>query len=400
MSNPSEGGGALAGVVVLDLTRILAGPWCTQILADFGAEVWKIERPGSGDDTRSWGPPWRGGEHAGEGEPRDATYFAAANRNKKSVAIDISTEQGQQTVRRLVAQADVLVENFKVGDLARYGLDYASLRAIHPRLVYCSITGYGQTGPYAERPGYDFIFQGEAGLMSVTGERDGIDGGGPQKVGVAAADLVTGLYACNAILAALHHRNRTGQGQAIDLALFDCTLAFGANLAFNHVATGMQPERYGNAHPVLVPYQVFRTADGHVIVAAGNDGQWQRFCLALARPDLAADPLLRHGPGRIAHRDDLIADVAQTFLTRTSADWLARLERYDVPHGNINGYAQAFAHSQAVHRKMRIDVPTGHGASTEPGVANPVRFSATPVRYRRAAPALGEDTQEVLRGLE
>jgi len=367
------------------------------MLADFGAEVLKVERPGSGDDTRSWGPPWRDRGDRPEGERREATYFASANRNKKSVAVDISTVQGQDTVRRLTATADVMVENFKVGDLARYKLDYETLRAINPRLIYCSITGYGQTGPYADRPGYDLVFQGEAGLMSVTGERDELPGGGPQKVGVAVSDLVTGLYACNAVLAALQHRNRTGEGQAIDVSLFDCTLAIGANLAFNHVAKGTQPQRYGNAHPTIVPYQVFSTADGHIIVAVGNDSQWQRFCTAIVRPDLATAPRYLHGPDRVANRDSLVAEVARTLATGKSAHWLERLDHLDVPHGGINGYAEAFAHPQALHRQMRVDVPADFGS--EAGVANPIKFSASPIQYRRAAPSLGADTDEVLKRL-
>jgi crotonobetainyl-CoA:carnitine CoA-transferase CaiB-like acyl-CoA transferase len=382
----------LAGTMVLDLTRILAGPWCTQLLADYGAEVIKIERPGTGDDTRSWGPPWLGqGDGGGQ---RDAAYFGATNRNKKSVVADISSPQGQALVRRIAAEADVLVENFKVGDLARYGLDYASLREINPSLIYCSITGYGQTGPYAERPGYDFIFQAEAGLMSVTGERDDRPGGGPQKVGVAVADLVTGMYACTGILAALNRQRLTGEGQAIDVALFDSTLAFGANLAFNHVVSGVVPFRFGNGHPVLVPYQVFRTADGSLVVAAGNDSQWQRFCKAIDRPDLASDERYRNGPGRIEHRDLLVCELERTFLSRPSGEWLSRLEAEGVPHGNINSYKEAFEHPQAIHRKMRVEVPLSMGG-TLPGVANPVRFSETPVRYTASAPKLGEHTDEI-----
>jgi crotonobetainyl-CoA:carnitine CoA-transferase CaiB-like acyl-CoA transferase len=388
--------GPLHGTLVLDLTRILAGPWCTQMLADFGAEVIKVERPGAGDDTRTWGPPWLPAQADGRA---DAAYFGAANRNKKSIAVDIATPEGQATVRRLAAQADVLVENFKVGDLARYGLDYASLRELNPSLVYCSITGYGQDGPYAPRPGYDFIFQAEAGLMSVTGERDDKPGGGPQKVGVAVADLVTGLYACNGILAALNARQATGQGQAIDIALFDCTLAFGANLAFNHVVSGAVPARFGNGHPVLVPYQVFRAADGSIVVAAGNDSQWQRLCAALERADLAADERFRHGPGRIEHRAALVQALEETFTSQPCAHWLQRLESADIPHGRINDYGQAFAHPQAVHRGMRVQMPAASGTGWVPGVANPVRFSATPVSYRWAAPALGQHTAEVLRRL-
>jgi crotonobetainyl-CoA:carnitine CoA-transferase CaiB-like acyl-CoA transferase len=392
VSSPSDAPAPLAGTLVLDLTRILAGPWCTQLLADYGAEVIKIEKPATGDDTRSWGPPWL--DAAAEDGRRDAAYFGAANRNKKSVTADISTPQGQALVRAIASRADVLVENFKAGDLARYGLDYASLREINPALVFCSITGYGQDGPYADRPGYDFIFQAEAGLMSVTGERDDKPGGGPQKVGVAVADLVTGLYACTGILAALQRQRLTGEGQAIDISLFDCTLAFGANLAFNHVISGAVPARFGNGHPVLVPYQVFGTADGSLVVAAGNDTQWQRFCRAIERPDLAADDRYRTGPGRIEHRDKLVAQIQETFLKRTSQDWLPRLEQEGLPHGAINSYAQAFAHPQAVHRGMRVSMPGPAGVEVA-GVANPVKFSATPVQYRAAAPALGEHTEEI-----
>lgn len=400
MSNPSESSDApmlLEGVVVVDLTRILAGPWCTQMLGDYGAEVIKIERPGTGDDTRTWGPPWMG---RAEGESRrDSTYFGSANRNKKSVVLDIASPEGQAAIRRLVATADVLVENFKVGDLARHGLDHESLRKINPRLIYCSITGYGQTGPCARRPGYDFIFQAEAGLMSVTGEKDDRPGGGPQKAGVAVADLVTGMYACTAILAALQHRHASGRGQAIDVALFDCTLAFGANLAFNHVVNGTVPKRFGNAHPVLVPYQVFHTADGAIVVAAGNDSQWQRLCRAIERPDLAGDARYRSGPGRIEHRDRLTHELEDTFLHRVSAHWLARLESEGIPNGSINDYRQAFQHPQAQFRGMRAEVAAGSDHATT-GVANPVKFSDSPTRYRRSPPALGQHTQEVLQGLD
>lgn len=397
VSSPNEALPALAGTVVLDLTRILAGPWCTQMLADFGAEVIKIERPDVGDDTRSWGPPWMAHTQSEDSpERRDASYFGATNRNKKSVVVDMATADGQEIIRQLAAQADVLVENFKVGDLTRYGLDYASLRQVNPRLVYCSITGYGQTGPYADRPGYDFIFQGEAGLMSVTGEGDGLPGAGPQKVGIAVSDLVTGMYACTAILAALNSRHLTGRGQAIDLALFDCTLAFGANLAFTQLTTGDVPQRFGNAHPTLVPYQVFKALDGDVIVAAGNDSQWQRFCTAIERPDLAADARYKNGPGRITYREQLIPELEKTFRARCSRDWLERLAQNEVPHGRINNYQQAFEHPQALHRHMRVDVPSRAGVAIA-GVANPVRFSESPVRYQRSAPRLGEHTQEILR---
>ncbi|RYF58405.1 MAG: CoA transferase [Comamonadaceae bacterium] len=379
--------------MVVDLTRILAGPWCTQMLGDYGAEVIKIERPGTGDDTRTWGPPWL--EQGDSDGQRNSTYFGSANRNKKSVALDIASADGQDMVRRLVATADVLVENFKVGDLTRYGLDYESLRKVNPKLIYCSITGYGQTGPYAQRPGYDFIFQAEAGLMSVTGERDDLPGGGPQKAGVAIADLVTGMYACTAILAALQHRHNSGEGQAIDVALFDCTLAFGANLAFNHVVSGAVPKRFGNGHPVLVPYQVFRTSDGEIVIAAGNDVQWQRLCKALERTDLADDRRLTRGPGRIEHRDLVSRELERTLAQQQSGYWLRRLEDEGIPNGSINDYQQAFKHPQAVFRGMRVEVPAGADRFST-GVANPVRFSLSPISYRLSPPSLGEHTAEVL----
>ncbi|MBN9576637.1 MAG: CoA transferase [Alicycliphilus denitrificans] len=384
--------GALSGIFVLDLTRILAGPWCTQMLADLGADVIKVERPRAGDDTRHWGPPWL---PAADGERADSTYYTAANRNKKSISVDIASKEGQALVRELALRADVVVENYKVGDLARYGLDYASLRAINPRLVYCSITGYGQDGPYADRPGYDFVFQGEGGLMSVTGEADDKPGGGPQKVGVAVTDLMTGMYASVAILAALNHRHASGTGQYIDIALLDCIAAMGANHAATHLLTGSVPRRYGNAHAVMVPYQVFRTADGHIIVAAGNDAQWQRFCQAIERPDLGADARFATAPGRITHRLVLIPDMERTMLTQSSDYWLERLSAHDVPNGRINDYRQVFEHPQLVHRGMRVDIPTDDGGSMA-SVANPIRFSETPIGYRAAPPRLGQHTSQVL----
>ena len=399
MSNPNDEmmpgempAGPLDGIVVLDLTRILAGPWCTQMLADFGAEVIKVERPGSGDDTRAWGPPWMPGDDGVHGH---STYFAAANRNKKSVCVDISTEEGRDIVKALATSADVLIENFKVGDLSRRGLDQASLRALNPGLVYCSITGYGQTGPYASRPGYDFIFQGEGGLMSVTGERDDLPGGGPQKVGIAIADIITGMYASSAILAALMRRARTGRGEYIDLGLLDCMTAFGANLAFNHLVTGDVPKRYGNAHPALVPYQVFRTRDGYIIVAAGNDTQWKRFCRAIGCEHLADDPRYATGSGRIVNRDTLIPQIEPVFLEQDSAHWLDRLTEEGLPNGRINDYRGVFEHPQIRHRGMRVEMPDAHGR-TVPGVANPVKFSEARVTYRHAAPKLGQHTREVL----
>lgn len=385
--------GALSGTLVLDLTRILAGPWCTQMLADLGADVIKVERPGSGDDTRHWGPPWLPEQ---EGERADSTYFTSANRNKRSVSIDISKPEGQALVRELAMHADVVVENYKVGDLARYGLDYASLSALNPKLIYCSITGYGQDGPFADRPGYDFVFQGEGGMMSVTGEADDKPGGGPQKVGVAITDLMTGMYASIAVLAALNHRNASGQGQYIDLALFDAIVAMGANHAANHLITGMVPHRYGNAHAAMVPYQVFRTADGHIIVAAGNDSQWQRFCAAIERPDLGADDRYRTAPGRITNRDALIPVLEDVFVTQASEYWLSRLTSHNIPNGPINNYEQVFSHPQVVHRGMRVEIPDGE-AGALPVVANPIRFSETPIEYRLTPPKLGQHTDQILR---
>ena len=386
----------LEGIRVLDLTRVLAGPWATQNLADLGAEVIKVERPGQGDDTRKWGPPFVR-DREGRDTP-DAAYFMAANRGKKSVTLDIAGAEGQEIARRLAAQSDVVVENFKVGDLARYGLDYARLRQGHEGLVYCSITGFGQDGPYRDRPGYDFIIQGLGGLMSVTGERDDLSGGGPQKVGVAVADLFTGMYATSAIVAALFHRERTGEGQHIDLALLDAQVAMLANLSAAYLASGRVPGRMGNAHQAIVPYQVFRAADGFLIVAVGNDGQFARFCEVAGLEALATDPRYATNPARVAHRDELVAVIAGRLATRPAAEWLAALEAAQVPCGPINDLAQVFADPQVLHRGMVATLP--HAAAGEVRVvANPVRFSATPARSERAPPRLGEHTDEVLGGL-
>jgi len=386
----------LEGIRVLDLTRVLAGPWATQNLADLGAEVIKIERPGQGDDTRRWGPPFVR-DREGRDTP-DAAYFMAANRGKKSVTLDIAGGEGREIARRLAAASDVVVENFKVGDLARYGLDYAALRRGHEGLVYCSITGFGQDGPYRDRPGYDFMIQGLGGLMSVTGERDDLPGGGPQKVGVAVADLFTGMYAASAIVAALFHRERTGEGQHIDLALLDAQVAMLANLSAAYLASGRVPGRMGNAHQAIVPYQVFRAADGFLIVAVGNDGQFARFCEVAGLEALAADPRYATNPARVAHRDELVAVIAGRLATRPAAEWLAALQAAQVPCGPINDLAQVFADPQVSHRGMVATLP--HAAAGEVRVvANPVRFSATPARSDRAPPRLGEHTDEVLGGL-
>ncbi len=386
----------LDGIRILDLTRVLAGPWATQHLADLGAEVIKIERPGHGDDTRKWGPPFLRDREGRD--TADAAYFLAANRGKKSVALDIASPEGQALARRLAGASDVVVENFKVGDLARRGLDYASLREGHEALVYCSITGFGQDGPYRDRPGYDFMIQGLGGLMSVTGERDDLPGGGPQKVGVAVADLFTGMYAANAIVAALLHRERTGQGQHIDLALLDVQVAMLANLGSAYLASGRVPGRMGNAHQAIVPYQVFRAADAFLIVAVGNDGQFARFCEIAGVPELAADPRFAKNPGRVAHREALVALLAERIATRPAAGWLADLEAGGVPCGPINDLAQVFADPQVRHRGMVASLahPLAGEVRT---VANPVRFSATPARSELPPPLLGEHTAEVLGSL-
>jgi crotonobetainyl-CoA:carnitine CoA-transferase CaiB-like acyl-CoA transferase len=390
--------GALAGVRVLDLSRVLAGPWCTQTLADLGAEVVKIERPPGdshpgGDDTRGWGPPFlqdRDGRDTAE-----AAYFLGANRNKRSVTIDIAHAEGQALVRRLAAGCDVLVENYKVGDMARYGLDAATLRAQFPRLVYCSITGYGQTGPYRANAGYDYAVQGLGGLMSVTGERDDRPGGGPQKVGVAVADLFTGMYATVAVLAALRHRDSTGEGQVIDMALLDTQVAMLANLGANYLVTGVAPKRAGNAHQNIVPYQVFEVADGHLILAVGNDAQFERFCAVAGCTELAADPRYAQNANRVRHRDVLIPLLAEHLRMRPRADWLAALDAAKVPCGPINDLADVFADPQVQARGMTATVAHPHTDALHL-VASPMKLSATPVTLRRAPPLLGQHTDEVL----
>ncbi|CAB3869091.1 CaiB/BaiF CoA transferase family protein [Achromobacter denitrificans] len=392
--------GALSHIRVLDLSRILAGPWCTQNLADLGADVIKIERPGTGDDTRAWGPPWiRDG--AGQ-DTRDSSYYAAANRGKKSLTLDISRPEGQRIVRELAAQSDVVIENYKIGDLKRYGLDYASLRAINPRLVYCSITGYGQEGPSASKPGYDFVFQAIGGLMSITGERDDLPGGGPQKAGIAIADVITGMYATIAILAALNHRDVSGLGQYIDMALLDCIVALGGNQVTGYFANGKLPKRYGNAHASLVPYQVFAVADGEIVVAVGNDDQWQRYCAAIERPDLGADARWTKVTGRIQGRDTLVPELARSMLARPAADWIERLEANGVPCGRINDYAQVFQDPQVLHRGLRVDIPRPGHADVDGQVstiASPLRLSDTPPRYDLPPPRLGDSTDSVLGAL-
>jgi len=386
----------LENLRVLDLTRVLAGPWATQNLADLGAEVIKIERPGHGDDTRKWGPPFL--KDRSGGDTSDAAYFLACNRGKKSVTLDIAGDAGRRIARALALESDVLVENFKAGDLARHGLDYESLAAANPRLVYCSITGFGQDGPYRDRPGYDFMVQGLGGLMSVTGERDDLPGGGPQKVGVAVADLFTGMYATSAILAALIERGRSGRGQRIDMALLDVQVAMLANLGSSFFVSGEAPGRMGNAHLNIVPYHVFRAADAYVIVAVGNDGQFARFCETLGAAEWIADPRFATNAQRVRHRDVLVGLVAERLRTRPAREWLALLEAASVPCGPINDLAQVFADPQVRHRGLRVRA--AHAAAGEVSmVANPMRFSETPIAYDRPPPLLGEHTAEVLQGV-
>ncbi|MFN6995052.1 MAG: CaiB/BaiF CoA transferase family protein [Aquincola tertiaricarbonis] len=385
--------GALSHLKVLDLSRVLAGPWAAQLLADLGAEVIKVERPGVGDDTRSWGPPFL---QDSQGQAtRDAAYYLCTNRNKQSVTIDITQTEGQQLVRALVAQADVLIENYKLGGLAQYGLDYASLKAEFPRLVYCSITGFGQTGPYAPRAGYDFLVQAMGGLMSVTGRADAEEGAGPLKVGVAVTDILTGLYAANAIQAALAHRDRTGEGQHIDLALLDVQVACMANQAMNYLYGGTPPRRLGNGHPNVVPYQDFPTADGDVIIAVGNDAQFARLAGVLGRTEWAKDERFATNLARVANRVELVRLLRELTLKRSTADWVAALEAAEVPCGPINNMAQVFADPQVQQRGMKVEV-THATAGPIPLVANPIKLSATPVDYRQAPPTLGQHTDQVL----
>ncbi len=384
---------ALDGLKVLDLSRVLAGPWASQMLADLGADVVKVERPGNGDDTRNWGPPWL--QDTEGRDTGDAAYFFCANRNKRSVAIDMATPDGQRVLQRLAAEADVVLENFKVGGLRRYGLDHQTLCARHPRLIYCSITGFGQTGPYAGRAGYDFLIQGMGGLMSVTGRSDAEEGAGPQKVGVALTDVMTGLHAAIGILAALHHRERTGQGQHIDLALLDVQVAALANQAGNYLISGMVPGRMGNAHPNIVPYQDVPTADGDMILAIGNDGQFARFCAVAGRPEWATDVRFATNAARVVHRAVLIPLLRQTTVMRTTAEWIRALESQAVPCGPINRLDEVFADPQVRARGLRVELPHALAESV-PGVANPIRLSATPVVYHTAPPQLGQHTEAVL----
>jgi crotonobetainyl-CoA:carnitine CoA-transferase CaiB-like acyl-CoA transferase len=385
--------GPLQGIVVLDLTRVLAGPWATQLLADYGAEVIKIENPAGGDDTRHWGPPWLDGD---DGEHGDAAYYAAANRGKRSIAIDLAQPEGRALVERLALQADVLMENFKVGGLASFGLADADLRPRHPGLIYLSISAFGQDGPRAAEPGYDAMIQGLGGLMSVTGVPDGEPGAGPQKVGVAVADLMCGMYAATAVLAALHERRSSGLGQYIDVALLDSQVAWLANQNLNYLVSGRPPKRQGTAHPNIVPYQAFATSDGHLMLAVGNDGQFRRLCATLGLAELASDPRYATNRARVENRVELVAHLSRVFAKRSRNDWLQALGRAQVPCGPINDLEDVFSDPQVVHRRMRLDLPTSDGRSV-PGVRQPVLFSRTELQYERPPPRLGADTDAVLR---
>ncbi len=388
--------GPLSHIRVLDLSRVLAGPWAGQNLADLGAEVIKVERPGTGDDTRGWGPPWM--KDAEGKDTSESAYYLSVNRNKKSITLDIGKPDGQAVVKELAAKSHVVIENYKVGTLARYGLAYEHLKAQNAGLIYCSVTGFGQSGPYCDRPGYDFIFQGMGGLMSITGERDGEPGAGPQKVGIAITDVLTGMYASLAICAAITHHERTGEGQYIDCALLDAIVAFNANQAVSYMCSGKLPIRWGNAHPQVVPYEVFPTADEHIILAVGNDGQFARFCEAAGCVELALETRFKTNTQRIIHRRELIPLLIDRMRTRTKKEWIGILEAAKVPCGPINDMKEVFEDAQVQHRELRVDMahPLGGAAPT---VANPMRFSATPVEYRLAPPLLGQHNREVLHGL-
>ena len=385
--------GALSHLRVLDLSRVLAGPWSSQLLADMGADVIKIERPGSGDDTRGWGPPYLKDE-AGN-DTTEAAYYLAANRGKKSLTLNIAKEEAQEIIRQLIKETDVFIENYKVGDMARYGLNYEALKQINPRLVYCSITGFGQTGPMADVVGYDFIVQGLGGLMSITGERDDFPGGGPQKVGIAAADIMTGLYASIAILAAIEHRHISGAGQYIDMALLDVQVATLANMNLNYLCSGKVPHRQGNAHANIVPYQVFKASDNDIIIAVGNDSQFVKLCKVLGCPEYAADDRYAINANRVRHREELLPLLQIRLATRSVEEWLNLLQPEGVPCGPVNSIAQTFENPQVVHRKMQIDLPHPL-AGTVPSIANPIKFSGTPIHYQGAPPTLGQHSHDIL----
>ena len=376
----------LAGIKVLDLSRVLAGPWASQTLADLGADVIKVERPGVGDDTRSWGPPW----HTNAQGEQLSAYFIAANRGKRSVTIDMATTEGQALVRDLAQRSDILIENFKVGDMQRRGLDYGSLQALNPQLIYCSITGFGQTGPYKERPGYDFMIQGMSGLMSITGEPEAKSNDGPQKVGVAVADVLTGLYATIAILAAVQERQRSGLGQSIDMSLFDVMAASLANQASNYLVSGVAPDRLGNSHPNVVPYQTFTTLDGYIIVAVGNDSQFRKLCAAIGKPNLGEDPLYLSNALRVAHRESLVVEIQASMVNQSMDQWLEILESAGVPCGPINTIDRLFSDPQTRERGTQLDL------EGMPLVANPIKYSRSEINYGIKPPELGVDTDRVL----
>ncbi len=388
--------GPLSHIRVLDLSRVLAAPWTGQNLADLGAEVIKVERPKSGDDSRAFGPPWLKGEDGKD--TAESAYFASANRGKKSITVNLSKAEGQKIVRELASRSDVLLENYKFGDLSRYRLGYDDLKAVNPRLIYCSVTGFGHTGPYRERPGYDFMIQGMGGLMSITGERDDLPGGGPQRVGVPIVDIMTGMYASIAVCAAIAHRAETGVGQHLDLALLDTQAAFLANQAMNYLASGEVPGRLGNAHPNIVPYQTFHTRDGDIILACGNDNLFSRFCEVAGCKHLAQDPRFATNGKRVENRAALTALLAAVFKERSTREWVEALEAAGVPNGPINNIKQVFEEPQVVARGMKIEIdhPT---AGKVPLVASPMRFSATPLEFKLPPPTLGQHTDEILRSV-
>jgi len=386
----------LSGIRVLDLSRILAGPWAAQTLADLGAEVIKVERPQTGDDTRVWGPPFLNDVQTGE--RADAAYFMTCNRGKQSITVDFTQEEGAQLIKTLVKKCDILIENFKVGGLQKYGLDYASLKEIHPGLIYCSITGFGQTGPYAERPGYDFLIQAMGGLMSITGERDGLPGGGPQKVGVAITDVMTGLYSTVGILSALRARDLSGEGQHLDMALMDVQVAALANQASSYLVTGVSPVRLGNEHPSITPYQSLPASDGYFILAIGNDSQFKSFCEAAGHPELSSDERFLTNKDRVNHRDELTPLLQEITRTRRIDEWTRIMEGAGVPCGPINTLERVFADPQVQARELRVDIAHAQYGSV-PSVASPIRLSKTPIQYNKAPPQLGEHNQAVLGGL-
>lgn len=388
--------GPLAGIRVLDLSRILAGPWCTQILADLGAEVIKIERPGSGDDTRQWGPPWLASDDAEQ--DGEAAYYLSTNRGKHSLTLDISSTEGLEIIKQLASQSDIFIENFKTGGLAAKGLGYEDIKAVKADIIYCSITGFGQDGPLAQHAGYDYLIQAMGGLMSITGVPDGEPGAGPQRVGVAVGDLTTGMYSGIAILAALHHRDRSGEGQHIDMSLLDTQVSWLANQASNYFVSGDCPRRSGAQHPNLTPYQPFPTKDGYVVIAIGNDGQFQRFCKEAGCPQLADDSRFVTNPDRNRNRKDLIPEMEKITPSRTSKEWIDSLQAVAVPCGPINTIEEVFDDPQVKHRGMKIELDHPQAGKVQ-GVANPIKFSETKIEYKKAPPMLGEDSEQVLREL-